>query len=80
MSDKVVDAEQINIRDKQGRVRIVLGVEADGSCGIMMKDPEGRNCAGLVVDSLEKPCLLMIDKRQVPRATVGLHHDGSPLV
>ena len=75
-STRVVDAERVVIRDKEGRLRAELGVDASGLPGLRLRDARGREQVALQVSSDDFATLSLNDRGE-PRVSLDSSADGS---
>jgi len=72
---KVVRAEKFELMDSRGRNRLVLGMPADGSVGLILANKEGKRKIWLGLSKDDDPAFGFFDGEQ-PRMAIGAGKDG----
>ena len=75
---KVITAEKFRVVDKDGNLRIGLGVEPDGSPRLMFIDEDGKTRIGLYVERDDSTGMVLNDKDEKGGIELRVLPDGSP--
>ena len=74
--DDVVQARAFEMVDAEGNVRAELGIDADGSAGLFLKDVEGRLRACAIHDSTQTGFFALDDAGQIRVGAAQFAHGG----
>ncbi len=76
--DGTVEAREFILKSADGKQRAVLGVNADGSPGLVLIDANEKTRAALIVGPDGAPFLSLYDADGKVRESLGVEANGSP--
>lgn len=75
--DDVIAARRIEMVDEEGRVRAELGIDADGSAGLFLRDEQGRVRGCTIHDATQTGTFAMDEEGQIRMGAAHFAHGGS---
>lgn len=79
-SVKLIEAQELRITDKDGKVRIMLSTKPNGSAALMVVGKSSKSWVGIGLEDDDRPYVGFGDINAQTTASLGIEKDGSPLL